>query len=71
MDDYYSRYLKSYPALQYLRLEVKDITSKWFYVRAGLSYTHNKIFINDQEKVLKFIPVFKDDEVTNYHFLIL
>ena len=69
MDDYYSRYLKSYPALQYLKLEVKDITSKWFYVRAGLSYTHNKIFINDQEKVLKFIPVFKDDEVTNYHFL--
>ena len=68
-DHFYQDYLSTYPNLQYLTVEIKNITSKWVYIRGGLSYTHNKIFINDQEKVLKFIPVYKGDEVTNYHFL--
>jgi hypothetical protein len=71
MGDYYDKYLKAYPSLQYLKIEVKNITSKWFYIRGGFSYVHNKIFINNEEKVLKFLPVFKGDDTTNYHFLIL
>ena len=69
MGDYYDKYLKAYPSLQYLKLEVKNITSRWFYIRGGFSYVHNKIFINNEEKVLKFLPVFKDDDMTNYRFL--
>ena len=69
MEDFENIYLTAYPKLQYLRFDVKNVTSKWFYVRGGLSYTHNKIFINDQEKVLEFLPVFDGDDDTNYHFL--
>ena len=69
MDDYYDKYLKTYPSLQYLKVEVKDTASKWIFIRGGLSYTHKKIFINEEEKDLNFIPVYDKDDITNYHFL--
>ena len=68
-DDYYDKYLKSYPNLQYLQLEIKNTTSKWMYIKGGMSYTHKKFFINDVEKDMNFIPIYDKDEVTNYQFL--
>jgi hypothetical protein len=44
-DDFLNDYLVTYPALQYLNINVKEVTSKWIYVRAGISYTHKKMFI--------------------------
>ena len=68
-DDFYDKYIATYPSLQYLEIEMKNITSKWIYVKGGLSYTHNKIFINDQEKVLNYLPIYDGDDSTSYRFL--
>ena len=68
-DDFYKNYTKDYPSLQYLQVEVYNITSKWFYVKGGLSYTHKKIFINEEEKDLNYIPIYDNDEITNYKFM--
>ena len=68
-DDFYDKYLNSYPDLQYLKIEVKNITSKWFYIKAGISFTHKKYFINQEEKELNYIPIYDNDDITTYKFL--
>ena len=69
MDDLYNKYLNIYPAIQYLKLEIKNVTSKWIYVRGGISYPHKKMFINGKEKDLKAFPVYYENDKTNYYFL--
>jgi len=67
-DDYLNDYLVNYPALQYLTINVKQVTSKWIYIRAGMSYTHKKMFINEDEKDLGYIPMYYQDEDTTYKY---
>ena len=68
-DDFYNKYLELYPALQYLVVNIENSTSRWVYVKGGLSYTHKKIFINDEEKDLQPIPIYTNDEITTYNYL--
>ena len=69
INDYYEKYLNTYDQLQYLRVEVNKVTSKWIYVKAGISYSHKKFFINNEESDLNYIPVYYQDHLTNYNFL--
>ena len=68
LDDFYDKYIDLYPALQYLTVEIKNATSKWIYIKGGMSFIHKKIFINEDEKEFKFIPVYKDDDKTTYKY---
>ena len=67
-DDFYDKYIKTYPALQFLEVNVENCTSNWVYVKGGFSYTHKKIFIYDEEKELEYIPIYSKDEVTAYNY---
>ena len=69
MDDLYEKYLNIYPAIQYLSLEILNVTSRWIYVRGGISYPHKKMFINDKEKDLNAFPFYYQDDKTNHNFL--
>ena len=69
MDDLYKKYLNIYPAIQYLSLEISNITSRWIYVRGGISYPHKKMFINEKEKDLNAFPFYYQDDKTNHNFL--
>ena len=66
---YYNKYKSLYPALKHVETEVYNITSKWFYVKAGISYTHKKMFINEDELDLYNIPIYANDEETHYNFM--
>ena len=66
-EDFYGTYKKLFPSLQYLQVDFLNVTSKWVYVKAGLSYTHNKMFINEEEMDLDYIPIYKNDENTKYN----
>ena len=48
---------------------VYNVTSKWIYVKGGLSYTNKKVFINDEEKDLDYIPIYDNDTITKYNYL--
>ena len=45
MDDLYNKYYKTFPGIQYVQFEIKNVTSRWIYVRGGISYPHQKMFI--------------------------
>ena len=66
---YYDKYKKLYPALKHVEANVYNITSKWFYVKAGISYTHKKMFINEDEIDLYDIPIYDKDEETTYKYM--
>ena len=70
IDHFYQNYKSDYPALQYLKVPLYNVTSKWVYVKAGLSYTHKKIFINDEEMDLDYIPMYANDDETTYKYLL-
>ena len=67
IEDFYGTYKKLFPSLQYLQVDFLNVTSKWVYVKAGLSYTHNKMFINEEEMDLDYIPIYDKDENTKYN----
>ena len=67
-EHFYNTYKNLFPSLQYLQVTLYNITSKWVYVKGGISYTHNKMFINEYEKDLDYIPIFDKDEKTTYNF---
>ena len=67
-DDFLNDYLVTYPALQYLNINVKEVTSKWIYVRAGISYTHKKMFINEDEKEFYSIPMYYQNETLTFKY---
>ena len=69
MDDLYNKYLNIYPDIQYLSFEIENVTSKWIYIRGGISYQHQKMFINDKEIDLKPFLLYYNDKKTNYQFL--
>ena len=69
MDDFYNKYLKVYPAIQYVKLEIKEVTSKWIYIRGGISYPHKKMFINGKERDLKAFPFYYQNDKINHYFL--
>ena len=68
MNDFYEKYINNYQNIQYITSEIKNCTSKWIYVRGGISYPHGKIFINDNEQDLKFLPFYYENENINYNF---
>ena len=65
----FEKYKNDYSSLQYLQIIVYNVTSKWIYVKGGLSYTHKKMFINDEEKDLDYIPIYDNDDNTKYNYL--
>ena len=66
-DDFLNDYLVTYPTLKYLDINVKEVTSKWIYIRAGISYTHKKMFINENENEFDSFPMYyQNDEVRRY-----
>ena len=68
-NDFYEIYKKSYSSLQYLQIKVYNTTSKWIYIKGGLSYTHKKMFINEEEKDLDYIPIYDNDDETKYNYM--
>ena len=68
-EDFYQKYKKDYPSLIYLENTVYNITSKWFYIKAGISYTHKKMFINDDEVDLGYVPIYDKDDQTTYKYM--
>ncbi len=69
-ESYYQDYLKTFPTLQYLKINLGDCRSKWIYVKGGISYTHNKMFLNDTEKDLEPLPYVYGDDTLTYRFLL-
>ena len=69
MDDLYNKYFKSFSGIQYVQLEIKDIASKWIYIRGGISYPHQKMFINEKEIDLNPFPLYYQNDKTNHQFL--
>ena len=61
-------YLVTYPALKYLDINVKEVTSKWVYIRAGISYTHKKMFINENEEEFDSIPMYYQNETVTFKY---
>ena len=68
-DHFYKTYKDLFPSLQYLQFNLYNVTSKWVYVKGGISYTHKKIFISEDEKDLDYIPIYAKDENTKYDFM--
>ena len=69
MDDLYNKYLNVYPGIQYVTLEIKNVTSRWIYIRGGISYPHRRMFLNGKEKDLNAFPFIYNDDKTNHNFL--
>ena len=69
MDDLYNKYYKTFPGIQYVQFEIKNVTSRWIYVRGGISYPHQKMFINDKELDLNPFPLYYGNDKTNHQFL--
>ena len=67
-DDFLKDYLVTYPALKYLDINVKEVTSKWVYIRAGISYTHKKMFINENEEEFDSIPMYYQNETVTFKY---
>ena len=54
-----------YTTYQKVTKTFERITSRWFYVRVGISYTHKKMYVNDNEVNLNY-PKFYFNEDTTY-----
>ena len=68
-NDFNETYKKDYSSLQYLQIIDYNVTSKWIYIKGGISYTHKKMFINDEEKNLDYIPIYDNDDNTKYNYM--
>ena len=57
-------YKNIYPNYQSVTKTFDEIESKWFFVRAGFSYTHKKMYVNEEEKGISFPKPFLDNTIT-------
>ena len=69
-DQFYQYYTNNYGRdYQYVTKMFNGITSKWFYVRVGFSYTHKKMFVNEVEKDLNYPKFYNHEDITYQSFL--
>ncbi len=59
-----SNYKNRYSELQYVTDTYEDVSSKWVFMRAGLSYTHKKYYAGKNKKELEYIKIFNNKENT-------
>ncbi len=62
-------YLATFPSLQFLKIDLFNVTSKWVYIKGGISYTHYEYFLNEITKELEPLPYISGNDSLTYKFL--
>ena len=69
-DDTFIKYYASrYIHYQHVSKTFSGITSRWFFVRAGFSYTHKKMYVNEYENKIDYPRFYVDDTTTYQSFM--
>ena len=66
---YYNLYKNFYPTFQKVNKIFEGISSKWVYVRVGFSYTHQKMYVNENEAKIKYPKLYQNTFTTYQSFM--
>ena len=68
-NNYYTLYENFYPSFQKVTKSFKEVSSKWFYVRVGFSYTHRKMYVNENETEIQYPNFYQNYKKTYQSFM--
>ena len=64
INSFQTYYSNIYPNYESVTKTYTEKESKWFFVRAGFSYTHKKMHVDDNERDISFPKPFLDNSIT-------